>query len=204
MLRCFDADGHFVRMLRDMLPLANGLFIEISKTRQPCWRRKLRNKARKHFSFRFYGGIFESRLEALEIGRTNSARLAAMGQQQGNQALPPLNQTPEQHQMMSCPTPGYMLPPAQISSSSPAPPLIGKVAPIPDDSVILQNFNVANGVPFVENGDYVAISMGRVGLGSMPSETEMDGHNRVSGLTDDDCKPWSPSKTPSLRITPAG
>lgn len=63
-----SGDGHFVRMLRDMLPVATGLFIEISRTRQPCWRRKVGNRARKHFSFRFYGGIFESRLEALELG----------------------------------------------------------------------------------------------------------------------------------------
>lgn len=71
----FLSDGNFVRMLRDMLPVSSGLFIEISKTRQPCWRRKVENKARKHFSFRFYGGIFESRLEALQLGTPRTEKL---------------------------------------------------------------------------------------------------------------------------------
>jgi hypothetical protein len=69
----FFLDGYFIRTLRDVLPSADGLFIEISRTRQPCWRRKLRNKARKHFSFRFYGGVFESRLEALDVSRHDEA-----------------------------------------------------------------------------------------------------------------------------------
>lgn len=71
-------DGYFIRTLRDILPQADGLFIEISRTRQPCWRRKLSNKARKHFSFRFYGGVFESRLEALEIRCHSNNSLPAL------------------------------------------------------------------------------------------------------------------------------
>lgn len=52
-------------MLRDSLPKSNILFVEVCRSRAPCWRVKV-GESRRHFSFKRYGGLLEGRLRALD------------------------------------------------------------------------------------------------------------------------------------------
>lgn len=62
------ADSDFVCWLKTTLPFVVGLSCEISSTRPGCWRKKIGGH-RKHFSFRYYGGIFEARIQALRYSQ---------------------------------------------------------------------------------------------------------------------------------------
>ncbi|KAL7067495.1 amine oxidase, flavin-containing family protein [Cryptosporidium serpentis] len=64
-------DLTYLRQLRTGLVNGHGLHIELSGRRQGCWRRR-KEGIRKHFSFKQYGGFFESRMIALDLGHLQS------------------------------------------------------------------------------------------------------------------------------------